>query len=284
MSRPTFEVTAIVLRSIPYEERHRVVTALTESHGRISALARNAIQSRRFGGCLEPFTASTWRMGETRGDLYHLEEATIRKDFAGLRKDFEILSLASVFNELMLRLAPEGEPCLDLFKLHSNALALCEELAEVGRASWSGVDPRFLLVILNAYLSKVLQWNGTQPQLLRCLGCEKSLLDFPAEARLRCHISVACWTCPDCRGVKPDSAADYAPGFQHQFFEATQAAIGDFYIGLSTPIRRVTEHAQGSLEDQKLLFALLESLLVYHVPGFDRTPLKGLRFLPGIGR
>lgn len=274
----TFEDTAIVLRSVPYEERHRVVTALTEKHGKIGALARNAIQSRRFGGTLEPFAASTWRMGETRGDLYHLDEATIRKDFAGLRKDFEILSLASVFNELMLRLAPEREPCIDLFKLHSNALAELEEMADAGKA----VPPRILLALLNAYLSKVLQWNGTQPQLLRCLGCERSLLDFPADARLRCHISVACWTCPDCRGVKPDSAADYAPGFQHQFFEATQAAIGDFYIGLSTPIRKVPELAQGSLEDQKLLFSLMESLLIYHVPGFDRAPLKGLRFIPEI--
>jgi DNA repair protein RecO len=278
MSGPTFEETAIVLRSVPFEERHRVVTALTEHHGKISALARNAIQSRRFGGCLESFTASTWRMGETRGDLYHLDEATIRKDFAGLRKDFEILSLASVFNELMLRLAPEREPCIDLFKLHSNALAMLEELAETGVA----IEPRLLLSLLNAYLSKVLQWNGTQPQLMRCLGCERSLLDFPADARLRCHISVACWTCPNCRGVMPDSAEDYAPGFQHRFFEATQSAIGDFYIGLSSPIRKITELAQGTLEDQKLLFSLLESLLIYHVPGFDRTPLKGLRFIPEI--
>jgi DNA repair protein RecO len=280
MSGPTFEETAIVLRSVPYEERHRVVTALTETRGKVSALARNAIQSRRFGGCLESFTASTWRMGETRGDLYHLDEATIRKDFAGLRKDFEILSLASVFNELMLRLAPEREPCIDLFKLHSNALALLEEFANAGEDKKP--EPRSLLVLLNAYLSKILQWNGTQPSLLRCLGCEKSLLDFSADARLRCHISVACWTCVDCRGRKPDSSADYAPGFQHQFFEATQAAVGDFYIGLSTPIRKVTELAQGTLEDQKLLFSLLESLLIYHVPGFDRTPLKGLRFIPGI--
>jgi hypothetical protein len=27
----------------------------------------------------------------------------------------------------------------------------------------------------------------------------------------------------------------------------------------------------------------MESLLVYHVPGFDKAPLKGLRFLPVSG-
>lgn len=277
-----FETTAIVLRAVPYEERHRVVTALTENHGKISALARNSIQSRRFGGCLEPFAASTWRLSERNGgDLFNVQDATIRKSFEGLRKDFEILALASVFNELMLRLAPERENCLDLFKLHSNSLALLEELALATNAS-QGTDPRTLLALLNAYLSKLLQWNGTQPQLLRCLGCERSLLDFAAETRLRCHISVACWTCPNCLDTKPDSASDYAPGFQHRFFEATQSAIGDFYIGLTTPIRKVPELVQASLEDQKVLYKLMESLLIYHVPGFDRTPLKGLRFLPEI--
>lgn len=277
-----FEDTAIVLRAVSYEERHRVVTALTENHGKISAIARNAIQSRRFGGCLDPFVASVWRIAENRGtDLFRVEGTIVRKSFEGLRKDFEILALASVFNELMLRLAPEREKCLDLFKLHSNALALLEELALVTSAA-QAADPRVLLILLNAYLSKILQWNGTQPQLLRCLGCERSLLDFSAETRLRCHISVACWTCPNCLSAKPDSASDYAPGFQHQYFEATQSAIGDFYIGLTTPIRKVPELAQASLADQKLLFKLMESLLIYHVPGFDRNPLKGLRFLPEI--
>lgn len=277
----TFEDTAIVLRVVPYEERHRVVTAITEKHGRISALARNSIQSRRFGGCLEPFTASTWRIAErVGGDLFRVEDTTIRKSFEGLRKNFEILALASVFNELMLRLAPERQAAPDLFKLHSNALAALEEIAAA--SSVDAGEPRILLGLLNAYLSKILQWNGTQPQLLRCLGCGKSLLDFSAETRLRCHISVACWTCPDCRSKRPDSSEDYAPGFQHQFFEATQSAIGDFYIGLSTPIRKLPEMIQGTIEDQKLLFALMESLLIYHVPGFDRAPLKGLRFLPEI--
>lgn len=278
----SFEVTAIVLRAVPFEERHRVVTALTENHGKISALARNSIQSRRFGGCLDPFTAATWRISERAGaNLLHVEEATIRKSFEGLRNDFEILALASVFNELMLRLAPERENCSDLFKLHSNALTLLEELAVTSTVE-KAPDPRILLALLNSYLSKILQWNGTQPQLLRCLGCERSLLDFSAETKLRCHISVACWTCPNCLGAIPDTAADYAPGFRHRFFEATQSAIGDFYIGLTTPIRKVPELAQASLNDQKLLFNVMESLLIYHVPGFDRTPLKGLRFLPEI--
>jgi len=271
----SFEDLAIVLRAVPYEERHRIVTALTEHNGKITGMAKNAIQSRRFGGCLEIFTASVWKMSERTGaELFHVEDATIKRDFAGLRKNFEILALASVFNELMLRLAPEREPCLDLFKLHSNALASLEEMT-----SLKDVDPRVLLGTLNSYLAKILQWNGTQPQLLRCMGCERGLLEFASHIRLRCHISVAGWTCPDCKDTKPDSAEDYAPGFQHRFFEATQAAVGDFYLGLTTPIKKIPETIQASVEDQKLLFSLLISLFIYHVPGFDRRELNGLKFL-----
>src|SRR6187551_429479 len=93
---------AIVLRSIPYEERHRIVTALTEQHGQVTGLARNAIQSRRFGGCLEAFAASEWQFVIKPGaELVRIEQAQIRRSFDGLRKDFERLSMASVFGEIM---------------------------------------------------------------------------------------------------------------------------------------------------------------------------------------
>ena len=105
---------AIILKTVIYEERHRIVTALTENHGVISALARNSIQSRRFGGTLEPFTASEWLFAQKPGaDLARLEEASIRRSFEGLRADFERLSIASVMNEMMLRTAPRYEPCPD---------------------------------------------------------------------------------------------------------------------------------------------------------------------------
>jgi recombinational DNA repair protein (RecF pathway) len=129
------------------------------------------------------------------------------------------------------------------------------------------------------FLSKILQWNGTQPQLQKCLGCERSLLDFTPDTVFRCHISIACWTCPGCRSVKPDSSEHYTQGFDYRFFEATQAAIGDFYLGLTHPIRQILDVTHSAPKDQKLLFNLLISLLQYHVPGFDKKSLSALPFL-----
>src|SRR5688572_25025319 len=120
---------AIILKSIVFEERHRIVTALTENHGLVSALARNSIQSRRFGGSLEPFTASEWFfVGKPGAELFSIREAHVKRSYEGLRKSFERLSMASVFNELMMRLAPQHEPCPELFRMHSNALAALEEM------------------------------------------------------------------------------------------------------------------------------------------------------------
>ena len=256
---------AIVLRWVPYEERHRVVTAITENHGKISALARNSIQSRRFGGSLEPFSASLWTFVERNGaDLYRLEEAEIRRGFEGLRKNFEHLALASAFSEILLRVAPEREPCPDLFKLHSNALAVIEEYENLE-----------LIPLLNGYLAKILQWGGNQPQLQKCLSCAKPLDEFAPQIMLNCHVSDAAWVCPDCRHLK----SDREQGFDHRFLRVSALAIWDFYVGLTIPLKQIPSSILASREEHRALFIFLESLFVFHVPGFDKAELKSLKFL-----
>jgi DNA repair protein RecO len=261
---------AIVLRSIPYEERHRIVTALTENHGQISGLARNAVQSRRFGGSLEPFAASEWHFTVKPGaELVRIDQAQIRRPFEGLRKDFESLSLASVFGELMLKLAPRDEPAPDLFKLHSNALALLEEQTSPGAN----------LTILNAYLAKLLQWNGSQPRLLACLTCSKHLEELPMDSELSCLIADAGWICAECRGQGTRHLEQGGQGFAHLALRISPAAAWDFHLSLAQPLRQIPATARASRKQHQDLFRFLEALIVYHVPGFDRRPLKALRFL-----
>jgi DNA repair protein RecO len=266
---------AIVLRSIPYEDRHRIVTALTETHGQISGLARNSIQSRRFGGTLEPFTASEWLFVEKPGaELVQLNEATIRRSFEGIRKDFERLSLASVFSEFMLRISPKNESCVDLFKLHSNALAALEEMPS------DQTNERTILLLLNGYLAKALQWSGNQPQLQNCHSCKRGLDTLEPSDSVTCLISDAAWLCPNCRGTKTGHIRDHGDqGFQAAQIRTSPMALIDFLMSLVSPIRQIPAHASASLEDHKYLFKFIEALLVYHIPGFDRTPMKGLRFL-----
>jgi DNA repair protein RecO len=263
---------AIVLRSIAYEDRHRIVTALTEHHGQISALARNSIQSRRFGGTLDPFVASQWMFTHKPGaELFQLSEALIKRSFEGIRKDFERLSLASVFSEFMLRIAPKNEACPDLFRLHSNALAALEE---------SNADERTLLLLLNGYLAKALQWSGNQPQLQSCHGCKRALDTLEPDSSVTCLIEDAGWICPDCRMKDTRHIRDRGDqGFKAAQIRTTPMALIDFLMSMVSPIRQIPAHAQASLEEHRNLFLFIEALFVYHLPGFDQKPLNGLRFL-----
>ena len=257
---------AIVLRSIAYEERHRIVTALTENHGLVSGLARNAIQSRRFGGCLDPFAASEWTFAlKPGGDLLRLDEAKIRRPYDKFRADFSKLSLASAFNELMIKIAPKMEACPDLFRLHANALALIEEA------------PTAELSLLNAYLAKLLQWNGTQPRLLACAGCGAALDDLSDE-NVNCIIATPSWVCGSCRVSKTDHI-QVGEGLTHTLLKAAPVALYDFQVALTLPLRQAVTEFCASREQHRELFRFLEALLAFHVPGFDQQPLKSLRFL-----
>jgi DNA repair protein RecO len=271
---------AIVLRSIPFEERHRIVTALTENHGQISGLARNSIQSRRFGGTLDLFTASEWHFVEKPGaELVRLDEALIKRSFEGIRKDFERLSLASVFSEFMIRVAPKNESCSDLFKLHSNALAALEEI-NTGEQSKSEdlLSSGILLKLLNGYLAKLLQWSGNQPQLQRCHDCQKPLYEMDDDSELTVLITDAAWMCPSCRsqGTKHIRGQE---GFQAAQLRISPLAIIDFLMSLVSPIRQIPTHSRASLEDHRKLFLFIEALFAFHLQGFDKKPMNGLRFL-----
>lgn len=276
---------AIILKSIPYEERNRIVTALTESHGVVSALARNAIQSRRFGGTLEAFVASEWTFVEKPGtELLRLEEAIIRRAYDGIRADFELLSVASVMNELMMKVAPKHEPCPELFRLHANALAYLEEAALKGTkaqtAKPAGTLDDEILALLNGYLTKLLQWSGNQPQLERCLGCELSISQMQRHQSLSCAVSDAGWICPNCRSSDTQHVQDrQGLSFRHASLRVTPAAIRDFQMSLHLPIRQIPSAIEATSREHQDLFKFLEALAIFHLPGFEQKPLKSLRFL-----
>ncbi len=262
---------AIVLKVVPYEERHRIVTALTEQHGRISALARNSIQSRRFGGALEPFTAADWHFVERVGaNLYRVEEANVRRGFEGLRGNFQKLSLASVFSELMLKLAPEREPCPELFRLHANALAFLED------AELDGNE----LILLNAFLVKLLQWSGNQPQFVHCLVCQSSIEFIEPHHSISCIVSDAGWVCEGCRVQETRHiTAREGHSLRKSMIRVTPAALKDALAALGAPFRKVPSLMSASRREHEALLGFLEALMEYHIPGFDRASLKSLRFL-----
>jgi len=251
---------AIVLRTVRYEDRHLVVTALTQEKGLITAIARNAIHSRRFGGALDLFTGANWICTEKPGaTMYCLSEASVRRAYEGVRRDLAKLAAAGVFSELLAKITTERQPCPDLFRLHTNALAALEE-APLG-------DSAAVLAIINGYLAKLLQWFGARPRLGVCLGCSLALDSVPENSRLSCDVAAAGWRCNACSTCS-EGALSLDP-----------VALVDFFAALSLPIRKLPAASRSDIKTRTELLEFLKALLIYHVPGFDRSPLKALRFI-----
>lgn len=155
----SLEDIGIVLRSLPFKERDKLVTILTENHGRVAGVARNSIHSKRFGGTLDLFACSHFRYKDARGDLIFIEEANLRRDFVGLRTKLENLSAAGYFSDLILRVTEERHPVREVFLLLAHYLHLLETRTAT-------------VEIVRSFEIKLLERLGWAPVLEECVSCQ----------------------------------------------------------------------------------------------------------------
>lgn len=275
---------AIILKSVAFEDKHKIVTAITEKHGKITAMARNAIGSRRFGGGLDLFCASLWTFSidhrtqdhsHTQQLFVHLNECQVKHDYRDIHTQFEKLSLASALNEILLHFTFDSHHGEEIFKLHSNALKGIEETPSD--------QIKNLFAILNSYCAKILQSSGHQPILHQCRTCLKPLRDQDPDLILRCYFKTPSWVCASCVsfGKFSDSTTPGQTGHNEPYLNLPARAIFAFYLYCTTPVRQapVSSSALTTLEDELLLYRFLESIFYYHIPGFDKIELKSLKAL-----
>ncbi len=185
---PLQEDLVIILRSQPFQERDRLVTFLTEGHGRLTGVAKGAIHSRRFGGSLDLFACSHMRWKETQGELVRIEEANTRRDFVELRSRLENLSAAGHFVDLCLRLTEDRHPSREVFLLLAHYL----KLLEAAPATFE---------IVRSFEIKLLERLGWAPMLEQCVQCEKPFFGeelAPEESYVSLAVERGGFLCHDC--------------------------------------------------------------------------------------
>jgi DNA repair protein RecO (recombination protein O) len=162
------KVRAVVLRTVDYGERDRVVSLLSRERGKLSAFARGARASkRRFGGVLEPFHLLAAEVSERGGDLWGLENASVEQAFGAVRGDLARIACASYAVELASELVRDAEPHEDLF----DAL-----VAYLGRLDAAPARPWDL----RAFELAALRAAGLAPSLDGCARCGETAGDGPA--------------------------------------------------------------------------------------------------------
>ncbi|MBS1959010.1 MAG: DNA repair protein RecO [Bdellovibrionales bacterium] len=254
-----------VLKSTAYQERDLIISLFTEKKGKISAIARNGVQSRRFGGSLDFFLASEFEMDPksirladaTDEALIQLLSAQPKHSIRGVAKSLEKLSAGSCMNELLLRTLPPSRAAVEMFKLYSNALTAMDE-NEDSRA----------IMILNAFILKLAQWLGVQPALTRCASCSKMLTEIDGEF-VRPIVSKGAWICMSCK----------AEGGEATRFTISRPAIADALLAMSSPIRKI--EWVGSSVEHRVFLEYLEQHLAFFVAGMDKE-LSSTRFLKSL--
>lgn len=264
MSRSPERELCFVLKTLPFRERDLILNLLTETRGRISAIARNGVQSRRFGGSLDLFSCSEFdlepkaiRIAEAGEEaLFGLKTAQIRYAPRTLSASFEKLSAASCLNELLQKMLPVQKPAPEVFKLYSNTLVGLEESEE-----------SLALPLVNAFILKMTQWLGVQPALTRCLKCERPLHEVDSES-VSGLVTQGAWVCPSCH-----------PGGGG--IPLSKVLILDAYQSMLQPVRKIPFEA--TRVEHEILLDFLEQHLQHFVPGFDREKLSSIRFLKSPG-
>lgn len=151
---------ALVLRTRPYGESDRIVTLLTEQHGKLNGIAKGAKNSRRrFAGTLEPFVHVRAVFRQRPGtDLVFLVRCELLGVLRRFTQDLDLFAAGSYVLELTDRMVLGRESGHDVYRLVHDALTLLD--------GGAACDP-----LLRAFELHLLAASGYAPALDRCRGC-----------------------------------------------------------------------------------------------------------------
>lgn len=151
---------AIVLRSRPFGESDKIVSFLTQDHGKVAGIAKGAMRSRRrFVNALEPFSLVNLRFQDRpHSSLVFIHACDWIRVFKDLTADLEKIAHASYLVEITDELTREREEGRSLFEHLKQGLITIEE---------KGTSLFFLTV----FQMKLLRLVGYQPMLECCRRC-----------------------------------------------------------------------------------------------------------------
>ena len=165
----------VVLRTHKLGESDRIVSFITERHGKVRAVAKGVRKTKsRFGARLAPLSHVALQLYEGR-ELDIVTQADSVDHFRAIREDLDRLTRAVTMLEAVDQLSLEREPNPDLYRMLVGAL---RTLAE-----------RNSPLVVAGFHWKLLALEGFRPMVEGCVVCEtvEGLVSFdPIEGGLLC--------------------------------------------------------------------------------------------------
>lgn len=167
--------TGIVLRTYKLGEADRIVSFVTERHGKVRAVAKGVRKTKsKFGARLEPTSHVSLQLYEGR-ELDIVTQAESVDHFRAIREDLDRLTRAVTMLEAADQIALEREPNPELFRMLLGALR--------------ALEARNSALVVAGFHWKLLSLEGFRPVVEHCALCERDegLVAFdPIEGGLLC--------------------------------------------------------------------------------------------------
>ncbi len=147
----------VVLRTIRLGEADRIVTFVTQGHGKVRAVAKGVRKTKsRFGARLEPLTHVSLQLYEGR-ELDVVTQAETLDHFRAIREDLRRVGRATSMLEAVDQVVQEREPSPRVYQMLVGALrALAAHDSDL---------------VVPAFFWKLLSLEGSHPVLDQCAGC-----------------------------------------------------------------------------------------------------------------
>lgn len=172
---------ALVLREVAYKESDKILTLLTQE-GKLTVSARGC---RKKGSAIaaasQMLVWSEFTLYQYQG-RWAVREATILREFEGVRSDLEKLALGSYFAEVAEALGEEDQPEPELLSLTLNSLHALEKLSYPGA------------LVKSAFEWKAMSVAGYEPLTDGCAVC-----GCPEPEEPRINLSAGVVHCAACR-------------------------------------------------------------------------------------
>lgn len=188
---PQEKSEGIILKSVNWKERSKIVTIFTDTAGRQSVVDRGgrSLKSKR-GRLLSFSRLELTYFKSSRSGMGYISEVEPVQSFT-FEKEGSLgrLTFASAAIELLYDLLPEDEPQEELYHLTVHYLKTLDTVSR------DAIMPLFL-----GYFLKTLSFLGYRPNLAGCIGCGKAREEIRPDEKNRLSLSpkrggLVCETC-----------------------------------------------------------------------------------------
>ena len=192
---------AIVIRTFPLKEFHKIITFFTPDFGKVKAVAYGVKSPKsKFGGSLELLNHGTllFQHRENR-DLQNITDFNLIDGFDLIRSDFTRITYGCYFAELVDSIASEGVANPEVFNLLRTTYQFLVHADDV-------------LLLARGFEIKFLDCAGYGPELSRCVHCGSDVQGASVD-RFGIAFSVRHGgvLCTDCKN-RDGAALTIAPG------------------------------------------------------------------------